>query len=129
MTSLEPEIVIIYKLKKELHIFELTCPLETNIEKRHIDKQNKYAHFIKDITTFTTTVTAFEVSSRGFINKIKLKHLQALHKICKPGIKLSTFKKTSPVCPFTQAITSGSVEATPYSQCLPTLYKPPSMIK
>ena len=93
VTNLKPDIVIIDKVKKELHIFELTCPLETNIEKRHLDKQNKYAHFVKDITAFTTTITAFEVSSRGFINKRNHQHLQALHRMCKAGIKLNTFKK------------------------------------
>ena len=35
----QTDIVIINKVKKELNIFELTCLLETNIEKRHLDKQ------------------------------------------------------------------------------------------
>ena len=41
VTNLKPDIVILDKLKKDLHIFELTCPLERNIEERHTFKQNK----------------------------------------------------------------------------------------
>ena len=81
------------KIKKELNIFELTCPLERNIDERHLFKQNKYAHFCSDITTFKTKVTAFEVSSRGFLSQSNLKNIHSLHKFCKAGTKLSTFKK------------------------------------
>ena len=45
VTPLKPDIVILNKHKKEMHIYELTCPLERNIEERHLYKQNKYAHF------------------------------------------------------------------------------------
>ena len=74
-------------------MFELTCPLDVNIEKRHLDKANKYAHFTTDITHIQATVTPFEVSSTGHIIKSNKKRLQSLHKLCKPGIKLSTFTK------------------------------------
>ena len=92
-TPLKPDIVIIDTHKRELNIFELTCPLERNIEERHLFKQNKYAHFCTDIDSLQATVTAFEVSSRGFISQRNHKHLQSLHKFCKSGIKLNTFKK------------------------------------
>ena len=93
VTPLKPDIVILNKHKKEMHIYELTCPLERNIEERHLYKQNKYAHFSTDITSFKTSITAFEVSSRGFISKRNQSHLHSLHKLCTPGIKLSTFMK------------------------------------
>ena len=67
VTTLKPDIVIMDKEKKELHIFELTCPLERNIEERHLYKQNRYAHFSTDITDFKTTITSFDISSRGYI--------------------------------------------------------------
>ena len=50
VTNLKPDIVILDKKKKELHIFELTFPLERYIEERHLFKQNKYAHFATYIT-------------------------------------------------------------------------------
>ena len=93
VTPLKPDIVILNKHKKEMHIFELTCPLERNIEERHLYKQNKYAHFSTDITSFKTSITAFEVSSRGFISKRNQSHLHSLQKLCTPGIKLSTSMK------------------------------------
>ena len=43
VTPLKPDIVILNK--KEMHIFELTCPLEQNIEAKHLYKQNKCAFF------------------------------------------------------------------------------------
>ena len=93
ITNLKPDIVIVDKLKKNLHIFELTCPFKRNIDERHKYKQDQYAHFCKDIKSFNTTVTAFEVSSRGYLSKENHGYLHSLHKLCKPGIKLTTFKK------------------------------------
>ena len=93
VTALKPDIVINDTAKNELNIFELTCPLERNIEEIHLFKQNKYAHFCTDMSSLKTTVTAFEVSGRGFISQRNLKHLHSIHKFCKAGIKLSTFKK------------------------------------
>ena len=93
VTALKPDIVVVDEKKQEVHIFELTCPLERNIEERHLFKQNKYAHFATDIQSMKVTVTAFEISSRGFISKRNQTHLQSLHKLCKAGIKLSTFMK------------------------------------
>ena len=50
-------------------------------------------HFTTDITHITTTVTAFEISSLGNVSSENKKRLTALHKFCKPGIKLSMFVK------------------------------------
>ena len=52
--------------KKTVDIFELTVPFDTIIDKAHELKIDKYCHFITEINTnYTTTVTAFKVSSRG----------------------------------------------------------------
>ena len=64
-----------------------------NIDKQHDYKTNKYAHLLTDISHLHTTVTAFEITSTGHISKRNHTHLQALHKFCKPGIKLNNFKK------------------------------------
>ena len=66
--------------------------MERNIDARHILNQNKYAHFCPDITNFKTTVTAFEVISRGFLSQNNVKHIQSLNRFCKAGTKLNTFK-------------------------------------
>ena len=93
VTNLKPDITIWDKEKNTFDMFELTVPLDRNIEQRHTDKTNKYAHFTTDITHITTKVTAFEVSSTGHITPQNKTHLQSLHKFCKPGIKQSTFIK------------------------------------
>ena len=43
VTSQEPDIVIIDKHKQTIHLFELTCPAERNLDTRHEEKTNKYA--------------------------------------------------------------------------------------
>ena len=93
VTNLKPDITIWDKINNKFHIFELTVPLDMNISQRNIDKSNKYAHFSTDITHITTTVTAFEISSLGNVSSDNKKRLTALHKFCKPGIKLSMFVK------------------------------------
>ena len=93
ITNLKPDITILDKTNNKFHIFELTCPLMANIDKQHEYKTNKYAHMLTDISQFHTSVTAFEITSTGHISKRNHSHLQALHKFCKPGIKLSNFKK------------------------------------
>ena len=93
VTNLKPDITIWDKEKNTFDMFELTVPLDNNIEQRHTDKTNKYAHFTTDITHITTKVTSFEVSSTGHITSQNKSHLQSLHKFCKPGIKQSTFIK------------------------------------
>ena len=93
VTNLKPNITIWDKINNKFHIFELTVPLDVNISQRNIDKSNKYAHFSTDITHITTTVTAFEISSLGNVSSDNKKRLTALHKFCKPGIKLSMFVK------------------------------------
>ena len=45
VTPLKPDIVIIDNHKQTIHLFELTCPSERNIEARNLEKTNKYSHF------------------------------------------------------------------------------------
>ena len=93
VTVQKPDIVIIDKHKKSIHLFELTCPLEEHIDTRHMEKSNKYAHFVTDITQYQCTVNAFEVSSKGFISSRNHGTLATLHSFMKPTVKLTHFKK------------------------------------
>ena len=68
-------------------------PFEQNIEQRHLEKANKYAHFETDCTNYSCRVTAFEVGSRGYISTRNQSAIYTLHKFTKPGSKLSKFKK------------------------------------
>ena len=93
VTVQKPDIVIIDKHKKSIHLFELTCPLEEHIDTRHMEKSNKYAHFVTDIAQYQCTVNAFEVSSKGFISSRNHGTLATLHSFMKPTVKLTHFKK------------------------------------
>ena len=95
VTVQKPDIVVVDKSKKSLHLFELTCPLEDNINKRHLDKEKKYAHFVTDLSSeqMKCNLTCFEISSRGLITPQNHERLHTLHKYTRKGIKLSTFKK------------------------------------
>ena len=92
MTAQKPDIVILDKHKKIIHLFELTCPSEKHIDTRNTEKSNKYAHFVTDITQYKCPVNCFEVSSKGFISSRNHSTLSTLHKFTKPGITKSQFK-------------------------------------
>ena len=91
ITADRPDIVIIDQKDKPISIFELTVSNEMNIDSAHLYKQNKYSYFLTDISSFSPTVTAFEVGARGFITKQNRERLKNLHKFCKKSIKLKTF--------------------------------------
>ena len=103
VTSLKPDIVIVDNVNKKASILELTVPFESNIEKRHEEKTNKYAHFSTDITSYDVTVTAFEIGSRGTITSDNLKRLRNIHAFLNKSINRNIFiqnmKKLSPYHP------------------------------
>ena len=95
ITLQKPDIVIQDKKNKFIHLFELSVPIEANgnIDKRHTEKMNKYAHFVTDMSGYKCDVTAFEIGSRGYISTRNHSALYALHKYVKPGVKLAKFKE------------------------------------
>ena len=93
ITVQKPDIVIIDKHKKDIHLFELSCTVKKRIETRHLEKTKKYAHFLSDITQYKCTVNAFEVSNQGFISSRSLTTLTTLHSFVKPTINLIHFIK------------------------------------
>ena len=92
VTAQKPDIVIIDNHKKAIHLYELTCPAERNIDARNLEKSNKYAHFTTDITHLSCKVNCFEVSSKGFLSTRNHSTLNTLHKFVKPNITKSQFK-------------------------------------
>ena len=93
VTNLKPDITITDDKKKTVHIVELTVPFEGNIKQRNIDKNNKYSHFLTDITSHQVTLTAFEVGVRGFLSPDNMKRLKSIHAHCDKSIKFNTFSK------------------------------------
>ena len=80
VTSQKPDIVIIDNHMKAIHLYELTCPAERNIDTRNNEKSNKYAHFTTDITHLSCKVNSFEVSTKEFLNTRNHSTLNTLHK-------------------------------------------------
>ena len=66
----------------------------SKIDTRHQEKLNKYAHFLTDVSEYTTTVNCFEVSSTGYISTGNNATLQTLHKFIRPEIKKTEFLST-----------------------------------
>lgn len=94
VTNLIPDLVIVDKERKELTVWELTCPSEPRIDAAHVLKTEKYGHFTNDIVDYKTEVIAFEVGSHtGLITKENKGRLSNLHRYCQKGLKKSTFLK------------------------------------
>ena len=94
VSTLRPDIVLLDRKKKDLGIFELTCPGEQRIEIANSLKKEKYEHFSTDIKTHKVSVLPFEVGSRtGHITRRNHNTLHTLHKWCKKDIKFKNFRK------------------------------------
>ena len=91
VTNPRPDIVVIDVEKNIVNLLELTCPSEENVNIRHQDKSRNYAHFLTDIPH--STLTCFEVSSKGYLSTRNHTALNTLFTFLKPGIKLKTFKQ------------------------------------
>ena len=53
---------------------------------KHSKDENKYEHFITDLTTRDVSVHPFEIGSRGYISPSNKANLKKLHKFCKPSV-------------------------------------------
>jgi len=91
VTELKPDLVIVNEKEKTVDIFELTVPFEGNIKARNTYKSNRYAHFVKDITSHKATVTAFEVGKRGYLTPENEKRLQKICSFCEKRTKQKEF--------------------------------------
>ena len=89
--ELKPDLVIVNNIEKTVDVFELTVPFEGNIKARNTYKTNKYAHFVKDITSHKATVTAFEVGARGYLTVENEKRLRKICSFCEKGTKPKDF--------------------------------------
>ena len=91
VTNLKPDIVILDEHKKIMHTYELTVPLNMNIDTRNKEKTQKYTPFMTYITGFQCNINCFEVSSTGFILARNKSTLLDLHKLLRKGLKKTTF--------------------------------------
>ena len=83
-TALKPDIVIVNEEIREIVVFELTCPWDSNIVSSHTFKSQKYASLIADLSQcYSVSFFSVEVSARGQITKENRARLKSfLFKSC-----------------------------------------------
>lgn len=69
VTSAKPDLVVVSREERELHIYELTVPYETRLEFAHDLKAEKYAPLVQDLQDrgWKTKYFPIEVGSRGLM--------------------------------------------------------------
>ena len=78
VTNLKPGSVIVNEPKREVIIFELTCPWDANVARSHSYKENKYAPLVADLSQrYTTFLFSVEISVCGQITGDNKKRLKA----------------------------------------------------
>ena len=78
VTNLKPDLFIVNETKREVILFELTCPWERNIDRDHVYKEAKYAPLVADLSrNFAVFQYSVEVSARGLITKQNKARLKA----------------------------------------------------
>ena len=84
VTALRPDIFIVDEASRIAVVFELTCPWDTNINRSHEYKENKYAPLVADLSArFKTFHFSFEVSVRGQVTSENKKRLKAFtYRVC-----------------------------------------------
>ena len=88
VTPLKPDIFIFSEESEEAIIFELTCPWDSNIDRSHSFKSEKYAPLVADLSrTRVVSFFSIEVSARGQLTKSNQSRLKCfLLKCCvNPG--------------------------------------------
>ena len=97
-TNLKPDIVIIDEDSRKLVIFELTCPWDTNVDRSHNFKEEKYAPLVSDLSrNFTVFNYSVEISARGQITKANRSRLKCFTYRCCTDAR-SVFKSIVKIC-------------------------------
>ena len=90
-TNLKPDVVVINEVLRKVVVFELTCPWDSNIDRSHAFKEEKYAPLVRDLSRdFSVYHYSVEVSARGQVtksNRLRLKNF--VFQICNNARHLS----------------------------------------
>ena len=78
-TSLILDLVV--ETDNEVIITELTVAFETNIAARHKYKEDKYAHFLSDITRKKCSLICWEIGARGLFTDENVARLRKIHSL------------------------------------------------
>ena len=70
VTGLKPDLFIVHEASRFIVMVELTCPWDTNVERSHNYKQEKYSPLVADLAShYRVRYYPVEVSVRGQVTK------------------------------------------------------------
>ena len=79
VTNLKPDLFIVNEVSKVAVVFELTCPWDTNIDRSHAYKEEKYAALVADLSIdYKVYHFSVEISVRGHITRANRSCLKSL---------------------------------------------------
>ena len=96
-TSQRPDMFLYDEVAKTAMIAELTVPFETNTQKAHERKHNKYSSLVTDLDRagIKASLVCFEVGSRGVITKVNVSRIRSLAKFTKTKISKKILRDIS----------------------------------
>ena len=86
VTALKPDLFVYNEFSREVIVFELTCPWDTNIARSHHFKTEKYAALVSDLAhDYVVSFFSVEVSARGQVSKENRSRLKSFFYKCCAG--------------------------------------------
>ena len=84
VTNLRPDLFLFDETSRIAVVFELTCPWDSNIDRNHSYKEDKYSPLVADLSrNFKTYQFSVEVSARGQVTKANRARLKSFaYKCC-----------------------------------------------
>ena len=82
-TTQRPDLVVLNREQRKVNILELTCPWDSNVDRCHQYKMDRYASLVNDLSLdgFSVDLFCVEVSVRGQITKANKARFKAfIHK-------------------------------------------------
>lgn len=94
-TVKKPDIVLTFRAGKRIILLEVTVSFETNIDKAHKLKTDRYVSLASDLTNagYNTSFTPFEIGSCGLITKSNKCRLNHLLRVVKWEVKYKSLKE------------------------------------
>ena len=82
-TSLRPDIFLVNETSREAVIFELTCPWDSNVDRSHSFKEEKYSPLVADLArSFSVSQFSVEITVRGQVTKANRARLKSFAYRC-----------------------------------------------
>ena len=107
VTNLRPDLFLFDETTRVAVVFELTCPWDSNIDRNHTYKEDKYSPLVADLSrSFKTYQFSVEVSARGQLTKANRSRLKSFaYRCCSApkeatGLLIKNCSKASLLCSY-----------------------------